>query len=181
MWIKTLNVLYSIVQVVVHVDLFIFTISPQKRSQSDEMLCCKVRHYYRSSYHRLHAAFQRQSENERFESQFIMHGTIGLDCSARSPPALCIRPGGACVVGVHRDESFRGHDKGSALGKILCYCGWISVQWAGWGSNTLGWQSTGRSPPPQPPPQTRTLWLDSILCVRLVVYVCMYVIHSGGK
>lgn len=82
--------------------------------------------------------FQRQSENERFEAQFITPGTIGLDCSARSPPALCARARGACVVGVRRDESFQGHDKGSALGKILCYCGWISVQWAGWGSNTLG-------------------------------------------
>lgn len=61
--------------------------------------------------------------NERFESQFIMRGTIGLDCSARSPPALRVRPRGACVVGVRRDESFRGHDKGSALGKILRYCG----------------------------------------------------------
>lgn len=88
------------------------------------MRCCIVKFGIATGAHITDCTqLSKDSENERFESQFIIHGTIGLDCSARSPLALCIRPGGACVVGVHRDESFRGHDKGSALGKILCYCG----------------------------------------------------------
>lgn len=110
---------------------------------------------------------------ERFESQSIMPGTIRLDCSARLPPAPWARPRGACVVAVHRDESFQGHDKGSALGKIRRYCGWISVQWAGPGSNTLVWQTTCRSTPLQPPTWTHTHLIALSVFVQL--FICVHV------
>lgn len=88
----------------------------------------EVQLFYSRSYHRLHAVFQRWSENERFESQFIRRGTIGLDCSARSPPALHTRPR---VVGVHRDESFQGHDKGLRFGEDTAPL-WLNFSTMGW-------------------------------------------------
>lgn len=68
------------------------------------------------------------------KAPFIINGTIPLDCSARSPRVLSSRPAGARVVSLRRGESFQGRDKGPAFGRILCYCGWKSAQWAGRGS-----------------------------------------------
>lgn len=117
--------MYSILQVVVHVGvLFIFSVSLQRQSQGDEMQHVIHQKFCLSTVaHITDCAQLCKNENERFEAQFIMYGTIGLACSARSPLALCIQPHGACVAGVHRDKSFEGHGKDAALGKILCYCG----------------------------------------------------------
>lgn len=68
------------------------------------------------------------------KAPFIINGTIPRDCCTRSPPVLHARPAGARVVSLRGDESFQGHDKGPAFGRILFYCAWKAVQWAGQGS-----------------------------------------------
>lgn len=63
------------------------------------------------------------------------------------PPALCTRHRGAWVVGVHRDESFQGRDKGSALGKILHYCGF---QYNGLAEDLTRWNGRVQAPRHRP-------------------------------
>lgn len=140
----------------------------------------EVQLFYSRSYHRLHTVFQRWSENERFESQFIRRGTIGLDCSARlTHLQLCTL--GPVLWASTETSHFRAMIRGSALGKILLLCGWISVQWAGCGSNTAGWQSTDYSPHSNPLHEhTHT---NSIAMSVYVQFLCMCkdVTLSGGN
>lgn len=114
----------------------IFSISSQSQPESDEFLNSAPSKDSQSSasLQLLISQTARSFAKIERKAPFIINGTIPLDCSTRSPRVLSGRPAGARVVSLRRGESFQGRDKGPAFGRILCYCGWKSAQWAGRGS-----------------------------------------------
>lgn len=73
--------------------------------------------------------WRKWSENERFESQFY-HAGEQWDEIALIP--LTSGYQGASVVAVHRDESFRGRDKGPAFGGEDIALLWLNFSTMSW-------------------------------------------------